>query len=118
VRLTTIVPTISVVPCAALRPAVDFLGANPDGGFNTQVLRLMEMRIDVLWAHRRLHRGPKIVALAVDGTINIAGGLKTYSANITAIVTVADDGGSSGGCGGKWSAAAGRYSAMFGGTGR
>jgi len=62
--LATILPTISVVPCAALR-SVDFFGANPDGGFSTQVLRQDgdEELIDVLLAHRRLHRGPKIVAI-------------------------------------------------------
>jgi len=43
--------------------------------------------------------------------------LKAYSANITAIVTVADDGGSSGRLRRKWGAA-GRYSVVFGGTGR
>ncbi|MEB3336731.1 MAG: gluconeogenesis factor YvcK family protein [Leptolyngbyaceae bacterium] len=53
--------------------------------------------IDVLLAHRRLHRGPKIVAIGGGtGLSTLLRGLKTYSANITAIVTVADDGGSSG----------------------
>jgi uncharacterized cofD-like protein len=53
--------------------------------------------VDVLINHRRLNRGPKIVVLGGGtGLSTLLRGLKTYSANITAIVTVADDGGSSG----------------------
>ncbi|WNZ24997.1 YvcK family protein [Leptolyngbya sp. NK1-12] len=53
--------------------------------------------VDVLMNHRRLNRGPKIVVLGGGtGLSTLLRGLKTYSANITAIVTVADDGGSSG----------------------
>ncbi len=53
--------------------------------------------IDMLLAHRRLNRGPKIVAIGGGtGLSTLLRGLKAYSANITAIVTVADDGGSSG----------------------
>ena len=53
--------------------------------------------IDVLLAHRRLNRGPKIVVVGGGtGLSTLLRGLKQYSANITAIVTVADDGGSSG----------------------
>jgi len=53
--------------------------------------------VDVLLAHRRLHRGPRIVAIGGGtGLSTLLRGLKEYSANITAIVTVADDGGSSG----------------------
>lgn len=56
-----------------------------------------EELIDMLLTHRRLHRGPKIVAIGGGtGLSTLLRGLKTYSANITAIVTVADDGGSSG----------------------
>ncbi len=56
-----------------------------------------EELIDMLLAHRRLNRGPKIVAIGGGtGLSTLLRGLKTYSANITAIVTVADDGGSSG----------------------
>ena len=68
-------------------------------GSITEVLRPEgdEGLIDVLLAHRRLHRGPKIVAIGGGtGLSTLLRGLKTYSANITAIVTVADDGGSSG----------------------
>jgi len=53
--------------------------------------------VDVLLAHRRLHRGPRIVVIGGGtGLSNLLRGLKNFSANITAIVTVADDGGSSG----------------------
>lgn len=53
--------------------------------------------VDVLLAHRRLHRGPRIVVIGGGtGLSNLLRGLKTFSANITAVVTVADDGGSSG----------------------
>lgn len=53
--------------------------------------------VDRLLAHRRLNRGPKIVAVGGGtGLSTLLRGLKQYSANITAIVTVADDGGSSG----------------------
>lgn len=53
--------------------------------------------VDRLLAHRRLHRGPKITTIGGGtGLSTLLRGLKQYSANITAIVTVADDGGSSG----------------------
>ncbi|MBX9258807.1 YvcK family protein [Desmonostoc muscorum CCALA 125] len=68
-------------------------------GSITRVLRSEgeEELIDVLLAHRRLYRGPKIVVIGGGtGLSTLLRGLKTYSANITAIVTVADDGGSSG----------------------
>jgi len=53
--------------------------------------------IDVLLTHRRLNRGPRIVVVGGGtGLSTLLRGLKHYSANITAIVTVADDGGSSG----------------------
>ncbi len=56
-----------------------------------------EQLIDLLINHRRLQRGPKIVAIGGGtGLSTLLRGLKDYSANITAIVTVADDGGSSG----------------------
>ncbi len=47
--------------------------------------------------HRRLSRGARIVAIGGGtGLSTLLRGLRTYSSNITAIVTVADDGGSSG----------------------
>lgn len=76
-----------------------FWGQTRTLGSITGVLRSEgdEELIDVLLNHRRLHRGPKVVAIGGGtGLSTLLRGLKTYSANITAIVTVADDGGSSG----------------------
>lgn len=56
-----------------------------------------EELVDRLMTHRRLNRGPRIVVVGGGtGLSTLLRGLKAYSANITAIVTVADDGGSSG----------------------
>ncbi|MBA3688109.1 MAG: YvcK family protein [Chloroflexi bacterium] len=53
--------------------------------------------LEVLYTKRYLARGPRIVALGGgNGLSTLLRGLKGYSANITAIVTLADDGGSSG----------------------
>ena len=53
--------------------------------------------IDALQAQSRLNRGPNIVAVGGGtGLSTLLSGLKRYSSHITAIVTVADDGGSSG----------------------
>lgn len=50
-----------------------------------------------VYQHHRRRRGPKIVALGGStGLSTLLRGLKEYSDNITAIVSVADDGGSSG----------------------
>ena len=52
---------------------------------------------DTLWLHRQRERGPRIVAIGGGhGLATFLRGIKTYSHNITAIVSVADDGGSSG----------------------
>ena len=53
--------------------------------------------MEVLYTKRYLARGPRIVALGGGtGLSTLLRGLKAYSANITAVVAVADDGGSSG----------------------
>ncbi len=53
--------------------------------------------LEVLYTKRYLARGPRIVALGGGtGLSTLLRGLKGYSANITAVVAVADDGGSSG----------------------
>ncbi|MFO8053521.1 MAG: YvcK family protein [Candidatus Omnitrophota bacterium] len=53
--------------------------------------------IDLIYEKRFLSRGPKIVAIGGGtGLSTLLDGLKKYTANITAIVTVADEGGSSG----------------------
>lgn len=52
---------------------------------------------DVLYRKRHLGRGPKVVAIGGGtGLSNLLKGIKNYTNNITAIVTVGDDGGSSG----------------------
>ncbi len=52
---------------------------------------------DVVYRHRQRQRGPKIVAIGGGHGLNtLLRGLKSFTDNITAIVTVADDGGSSG----------------------
>ena len=53
--------------------------------------------VDAVSKHRRLGRGPRIVTIGGGTGLSILlRGLKRYSGNLTAIVTVADDGGSSG----------------------
>ena len=53
--------------------------------------------VEALRAKSRLNRGPNIVAIGGGtGLSTLLSGLKRYSSHITAVVTVADDGGSSG----------------------
>src|SRR3989344_9507062 len=53
--------------------------------------------VNILYQRRYLERGPKIVAIGGGhGLSYLLLGLKEYSSNITAVVTVADSGGSSG----------------------
>ncbi len=53
--------------------------------------------VDLVYQNRTRDRGPKIVAIGGGtGLSNLLRGLKQYTSNLTAIVTVADDGGSSG----------------------
>jgi len=53
--------------------------------------------IDTLSDYKKRSRGPRIVAIGGgNGLANLIRGLKKYTYNLTAIVTVADDGGSSG----------------------
>ncbi len=52
---------------------------------------------ELLYTHSRRNRGPRIVAIGGGtGMPSLLRGLRQYTDNITAIVTVADDGGSSG----------------------
>jgi uncharacterized cofD-like protein len=52
---------------------------------------------EVVYRYRRRERGPKVVAIGGGtGMAILLRGLKAYTSNLTAIVTVADDGGSSG----------------------
>jgi uncharacterized cofD-like protein len=60
-------------------------------------LRPGDTVVETLSRHRRRERGPRIAAIGGGhGLSNLLRGLKNYTFNITAIVTVADDGGSSG----------------------
>jgi uncharacterized cofD-like protein len=60
-------------------------------------LRPGQRLIDQITGHRRRERGPRLVAMGGGhGQATLLRGLKNHSNNITAIVTVADDGGSSG----------------------
>lgn len=53
--------------------------------------------LDTVTAYRKRERGPRVVVIGGGtGLATLLRGLKTHSNNITAIVTVADDGGSSG----------------------
>lgn len=53
--------------------------------------------IDAIMEHRQRGRGPKVVAIGGGtGLPVLLRGLKAHTSNLTAIVTVADDGGSSG----------------------
>ncbi|NLP43509.1 MAG: YvcK family protein, partial [Peptococcaceae bacterium] len=53
--------------------------------------------VDVIYARCQLKRGPKIVVVGGGtGLSALLRGLKEYTSNLTAIVTVGDDGGSSG----------------------
>ncbi|MFW5885473.1 MAG: uridine diphosphate-N-acetylglucosamine-binding protein YvcK [Halanaerobium sp.] len=64
--------------------------------FNTHITPNGEI-LDLLYEKRRSNRGPEIVAFGGGtGLSNLLRGLKRNSDNLTAVVTVADDGGSSG----------------------
>ena len=53
--------------------------------------------VDLVYHHRQRGRGAKVVAIGGGtGLSTLLRGVKEYSSNLTAIVTVADDGGSSG----------------------
>lgn len=98
--IATIVPNYVSGPIAITCGLVlIFWGQTRTVGSITEVLKpgKDEELVDVLMAHRRLNRGPKIVVVGGGtGLSTLLRGLKVYSANITAVVTVADDGGSSG----------------------
>jgi uncharacterized cofD-like protein len=56
-----------------------------------------EAVVQALQSYSQRNRGPRIVAIGGGtGLPNLLRGLKAYTSNITAVVTVADDGGSSG----------------------
>jgi uncharacterized cofD-like protein len=60
-------------------------------------IRPGEALVDQLSSYRRLERGPRVVAIGGGhGISSLLRGLKEHTRNISAVVTVADDGGSSG----------------------
>lgn len=98
--ITNLIPSYISGPLAVIVGLfLLYWGQTRTFGSITQVLKpdSEEELIDALWNHRRLNRGTKVVAIGGGtGLSTLLRGLKDYSANITAIVTVADDGGSSG----------------------
>jgi len=71
------------------------------GGLNRSLLKPFigpgKSIVDELANYRRRDRGPRIVTIGGGhGLATLLRGLKTYTRNLTAVVTVADDGGSSG----------------------
>ena len=53
--------------------------------------------VDKLYRKKKLEQGPEVAALGGGtGLSNLLRGIKNYTSNITAVVTVSDDGGSSG----------------------
>ncbi len=56
-----------------------------------------ESVVDIVYQHRQRSRGPKVVVIGGGtGLSTLLRGMKEHTSNISAIVTVADDGGSSG----------------------
>ena len=98
--LTTIVPNYVSGPIVLILGLfLVFWGQSRTVGSITDVLKIDKDKelVDMLLARRRLNRGTKIVVIGGGtGLSTLLRGLKQYSSNITAIVTVADDGGSSG----------------------
>lgn len=98
--LTTVVPSYISGPIVLIAGVfLIFWGQSRTMGSITDVLGVDKDKglVDMLLARRRLNRGPKIVVVGGGtGLSTLLRGLKEYSSNITAIVTVADDGGSSG----------------------
>ncbi len=98
--------TLQFIPRAARAVLFVLIGVGAIGvglvGLNRSLLRPFvdtnpETLAKRLQRYRRRERGPKVVALGGGhGLSTLLRGLKEYTSNITAIVTVADDGGSSG----------------------
>ncbi len=98
--LTTVVPSYISGPIVLILGLfLVYWGQSRTMGSITDVLGVDKdkLLVDMLLNRRRLNRGPKIVVVGGGtGLSTLLRGLKEYSSNITAIVTVADDGGSSG----------------------
>ncbi|MEM7590230.1 MAG: gluconeogenesis factor YvcK family protein [Cyanobacteria bacterium P01_A01_bin.83] len=98
--LTTVVPSYVSGPIVLIVGIfLIYWGQSRTMGSITDVLGVDKDKklVDMLLDRRRLNRGAKIVVVGGGtGLSTLLRGLKEYSSNITAIVTVADDGGSSG----------------------
>ena len=98
--LTRIIPSYISGPLVLIAGIfLIFWGQSRTVGSITDVLGVDKDKqlVDMLLNRRRLNRGTKIVVVGGGtGLSTLLRGLKDYSSNITAIVTVADDGGSSG----------------------
>mgnify|MGYP000892855849 CR=1 FL=1 len=89
------VPGCALIFTAARHLARNLLSAINSNTFGTSID--MERLNSLLYDKRILIKGPKIVAIGGGtGLSTMLRGLKAYSSNITAVVTVADDGGGSG----------------------
>lgn len=98
--------TLQFIPRAARAALFVVVGLVTIGvgllGLNRSLLRPFtdvtpDALVRTLRRYRRRERGPKIVAIGGGhGLATLLRGLKEHTSNITAIVTVADDGGSSG----------------------
>ncbi len=99
-NLTTVLPREITGPLVlAIGAGLIWLGQSRSFGTIQQALAPDKdtLLVDALAAQGRLNRGPSIVAIGGGtGLSTLLSGLKRYSSNLTAIVTVADDGGSSG----------------------
>ena len=98
--LTTVVPSYISGPIVIITGVfLIFWGQSRTVDSITDVLGVDKDKqlVDMLLDRRRLNRGTKIVVVGGGtGLSTLLRGLKEFSSNITAIVTVADDGGSSG----------------------
>jgi uncharacterized cofD-like protein len=99
-NITTVLPREITGPLVlAIGALLIWLGQSRSFGTIQQALAPEKgtLLVDALAAQGRLNRGPSIVAIGGGtGLSTLLSGLKRYSSNLTAIVTVADDGGSSG----------------------
>ncbi len=96
----------SILPVAILGPLIFLIGLLLIGiGQNRSINSIQKalvpekntFLVDALRVKSKLNRGPNIVTIGGGtGLSTLLKGLKNYSSNITAIVTVSDDGGSSG----------------------
>ncbi len=98
--LTSILP-VSVLGPLVLVFGILLIGIGQNRSINSIQKALVPEKstflVDALRVKSRLNRGPNIVAIGGGtGLSTLLKGLKNYSSNITAIVTVSDDGGSSG----------------------